>query len=199
MGRLVYRCACRCGLASGAHGSLYWSLATRVNRPRRPASSAAARLATTGSAAISFSALRPRVLALGQGALDQCVGQFGTRPRIKIRWLSTVRGRFGLAVGDTMAYATAGVAFGGVRTACMFWIVVPRNASTVDNKTRVGWTVGGGVEHMWTRNWTIALEGLFVDLGRKTRRPYRWANRLYKTTTFSNQAVVGRLKLNYKW
>jgi outer membrane immunogenic protein len=32
----------------------------------------------------------------------------------RISWLSTVRGRFGLAVGDTMAYMTAGVAFGGV-------------------------------------------------------------------------------------
>src|SRR3954469_18235065 len=33
----------------------------------------------------------------------------------QIRWLSTVRSRFGLAVGDTMVYATAGVAFGGVK------------------------------------------------------------------------------------
>src|SRR5215467_1660454 len=32
-----------------------------------------------------------------------------------IRWLSTTRARFGLAVGDTMAYMTAGLAVGGVK------------------------------------------------------------------------------------
>ena len=61
-----------------------------------------------------------------------------------------------------MVYATGGVAFGGVKSQHVF------DADTINsaNKTRVGWVVGGGVEHMWTRNWTIAMEGLFVDLGR---------------------------------
>jgi outer membrane immunogenic protein len=107
----------------------------------------------------------------------------------KIRWLSTVRGRFGLAVGDTMAYMTAGVAFGGVKNSVN---IFDTNYST--SKTRTGWTVGGGVEHMLSRNWTIGLEGLFVDLGRSTVEiddgsQYR----------FSNQAVIGRVKLNYKF
>src|SRR5215831_19195708 len=38
-----------------------------------------------------------------------------TAMQSQIRWLSTVRGRYGLAVGNTMAYATAGVAVGGVK------------------------------------------------------------------------------------
>ena len=83
----------------------------------------------------------------------------------KIRWLSTVRPRFGLAVGNTMAYVTGGVAFGGVKNSAdlgddTFAVSV--------SKTRVGWAIGGGIEHMWTRNFTIALEGLFVDLGKST-------------------------------
>jgi outer membrane immunogenic protein len=107
----------------------------------------------------------------------------------RINWLSTVRGRFGLAVGDTMAYMTAGVAFGGVK-----------NTLNIDgdtysqSKTKTGWTVGGGVEHMLSRNWTIGLEGLFVDLGKSSVRA---ANG--KTGHFQNQAVIGRLKLNYKF
>jgi outer membrane immunogenic protein len=106
-----------------------------------------------------------------------------------IRWLSTVRGRFGLAVGDTMAYATAGLAIGGVKSE-----VAPTPFySDTSNKTEVGWAVGGGVEHMLNRNWTIGLEGLFVDLGKST------AGRSEKTTRFSNQAVVGRVKVNYKF
>jgi outer membrane immunogenic protein len=120
----------------------------------------------------------------------------------KIRWLSTVRARFGLVVGDTMAYATGGVAFGGVRNSLLFGICsTPECLAQSQSKTRIGWTVGGGVEHMWNRNWSIALEGLFVDLGRSRVGgiPVGPNPAFTKTTTFSNQVVVGRLKLNYKW
>jgi outer membrane immunogenic protein len=114
----------------------------------------------------------------------------------QIRWLSTVRSRFGLAVGDTMVYATAGLAFGGVK-----------NSATIDardggfysqSKTKTGWTVGGGVEHMLNRNWTIGLEGLFVDLGSTTLLT-TCSDCSTKTTRFANQAVIGRVKLNYKF
>jgi outer membrane immunogenic protein len=110
--------------------------------------------------------------------------------RSQIRWLSTVRGRFGLAVGDTMAYATAGVAFGGVKNSLF-------DGTYSESKTRVGWAVGGGVEHMLNRNWTIGLEGLFVDLGRSHVN----FNVEGKSGNFrfSNQAVIGRVKLNYKF
>ena len=111
-----------------------------------------------------------------------------------VRWLATVRPRFGLAVGDTMAYVTAGVAFGGVKNSHTIFNEDPPKS---ESKTRVGWTVGGGVEHMWTRNVTIALEGLFVDLGRSSvSDPF---GNPFKTTRFSNQIVIDRFKMNYKW
>jgi outer membrane immunogenic protein len=116
----------------------------------------------------------------------------------KIEWLSTVRSRFGLAVGDTMVYTTAGVAFGGVKNS--LGLDAGPNGTKSESKTRVGWAVGGGVEHMWNRNWTIALEGLFVDLGKSSvnASPVLGGAR-FKTTRFSNQAVIGRVKLNYKF
>jgi hypothetical protein len=46
---------------------------------------------------------------------------------------------------------------------------------------------------MWNRNWTIGLETLFVDLGRYTTRKDNWTNH------FSNQAILTRFKLNYKF
>jgi outer membrane immunogenic protein len=110
----------------------------------------------------------------------------------QIRWLSTVRGRFGLAVGDTMAYATAGVAIGGVKNTVNLFGNTPYSSS----KTKAGWTVGGGIEHMLSRNWTIGLEGLFVDLGKTSVSS---GFNLAKTTKFSNQAIIGRVKLNYKF
>jgi outer membrane immunogenic protein len=108
----------------------------------------------------------------------------------RISWLSTVRGRFGLAMGNTMAYATAGVAFGGVKNN-----VNADNGDNSSNKTRTGWTAGGGLEHMLSRNWTIGLEALYVDLG-KSHVNVTSDN---KTGTFKNRAVIGRVKLNYKF
>jgi outer membrane immunogenic protein len=110
----------------------------------------------------------------------------------QVRWLSTMRGRFGLAVGHTMAYMTAGVAFGGVKNS--FNIRSEEGSSYSSSKTRVGWTVGGGVEHMLSRNWTIGLEGLFVDLGKSSV-----TSQFGKTGNFQNQAIIGRMKLNYKF
>ena len=117
---------------------------------------------------------------------------YDTALESRIRWLSTVRGRFGLAVGNTMAYMTAGVAIGGVKNAINL-LSSPYSGSS--STTKVGWTVGGGVEHMLNRNWTIGLEALFVDLGKSSVSTV--GN--FKTTRFSNQAVIGRVKLNYKF
>jgi outer membrane immunogenic protein len=108
----------------------------------------------------------------------------------QIRWLSTVRSRFGLAVGNTMAYVTAGLAVGGVKNTINLFGDTPYSSS----KTKVGWTVGGGVEHMLNRNWTIGLEALFVDLGSTSVTAPD-----FKTTKFQNQAIIGRVKLNYKF
>jgi len=92
--------------------------------------------------------------------------------------------------GINGVYATGGLAIGGVENKIRF----PTFTAYSDTKTRVGWTIGGGVEHMWTPNWTIGLEALFVDLGRANAD-----KTLGKTTKFSNQAVIGRVKLNYKF
>jgi outer membrane immunogenic protein len=125
----------------------------------------------------------------GRASVD-VVGYDALTYSSKIRWLSTVRGRFGLAVGDTMAYMTAGVAFGGVKNSVSFTDCC---ISYSNSKTKTGWTVGGGVEHMLSRNWTIGLEGLFVDLGKST------VDVDGDSFQFSNQAVIGRVKLNYKF
>jgi outer membrane immunogenic protein len=113
----------------------------------------------------------------------------------QIRWLSTVRTRFGLAVGDTMVYATGGVAFGGVKN----FQSIAEFGTYSQSKTKVGWAIGGGVEHMLSRNWTIGLEGLFVDLGSTSYRTSGSDASTTKSTKFNNQAVIGRVKLNYKF
>ena len=122
----------------------------------------------------------------------------GPTMRTSMDWLSTVRGRAGLAVGNTMVYMTGGLAIGRVHDG---FAANGFNSDSVAfknvTKTKVGWTVGGGVEHMLSQNWTVGVEALFVDLGNSTTNfNFDGTNKVAK---FSNQAGIGRLKLNYKW
>jgi outer membrane immunogenic protein len=123
-----------------------------------------------------------------RGASNGNDGRYGAN----ISWLSTIRGRMGLAIADTMVYWTGGLAIGGVKNTYSNGTGPDRDYS--NSRTRVGWAVGGGIEHMWNRNFTIALEGLFVDLGRYTGTCHDG-----KCSQFSNQAMIGRLKVNYKF
>ncbi|MEO6839838.1 MAG: outer membrane protein [Bradyrhizobium sp.] len=80
----------------------------------------------------------------------------------KIDWFGTVRGRVGVLVDPkVLLYATGGLAYGGVNTS---ETIAGASFSTTD--TRVGYTVGAGVEGAIGGNWTAKLEYLYVDLGR---------------------------------
>ncbi len=118
----------------------------------------------------------------------------------KIDWLSTIRGRMGLAVGNSMAYATGGLAIGGVKTSLDLTDGSDGIASTSHTNTRVGWTVGTGVDQMWGPHWIVGLEGLFVDLG-KSSNTYQAGKSPYSqaTITTRNQAFIGRFVASYKW
>jgi outer membrane immunogenic protein len=114
----------------------------------------------------------------------------------KINWLVTARARLGLAVGNALVYATGGLAVGGVENSVALPIFGV-GATTSESETRLGWVIGGGAEGMIARNWTVGLEGLFVDLGKGDPivplLGAPWQSR------FSNQAVIGRVKVNYKF
>jgi outer membrane immunogenic protein len=71
-------------------------------------------------------------------------------------WLSTVRGRAGYALDRFLVYGTGGAAFGNVRAN------FPNDP--VSSATKVGWTVGAGVEVALARNWSAKGEYLFVNL-----------------------------------
>jgi len=82
----------------------------------------------------------------------------------KLEWFGTVRGRVGvLATPQVLFYATGGLAYGEVKNTATVGLV-PVSFSNSD--TRVGYTVGAGVEGAIGGNWTAKLEYLWVDLGR---------------------------------
>ncbi|MGJ5082260.1 outer membrane protein [Bradyrhizobium sp. HKCCYLS3013] len=84
---------------------------------------------------------------------------------IRNDWFMTLRGRAGYAVDTTLFYVTGGLAVGNVKGS---WDLTSANGYTKTasaNETRVGWTVGAGVEHAFAPNWTVKAEYLYTDLG----------------------------------
>jgi outer membrane immunogenic protein len=78
--------------------------------------------------------------------------------RTKMDWFGTVRGRLGYAFDRVMPYITAGAAVGDVSARV--------GGGLSGSETRLGWTVGGGVEAAIWNNWTAKVEYLYVDLGK---------------------------------
>jgi outer membrane immunogenic protein len=76
-----------------------------------------------------------------------------------IRNLSTSRLRAGYAVdGNKLLYVTGGLAYGSVRAGI-------DGTALQDEKTRFGWTLGGGMEWALAPHWSLKAEYLHVDLG----------------------------------
>lgn len=81
----------------------------------------------------------------------------------------SIRGRLGVAWDRALIYATGGVAFGGFNTNVSLngfdAAGVPFFASSNRSNTRIGWTVGGGIQYAVTNNWSVRAEYRFTDFG----------------------------------
>jgi outer membrane immunogenic protein len=79
-------------------------------------------------------------------------------------WQASARGRIGYAMNRTLFYGTAGAAWTQLRSN-VSWITVigpPAILATSDTRTLTGVTVGAGVEHAVTDNFTLGLEGRYT-------------------------------------
>ncbi|KRE00670.1 hypothetical protein ASE61_19565 [Bosea sp. Root670] len=112
-------------------------------------------------------------------------------------YFGTVRVRLGYAIDRTLIYMTGGLAYGGLNT----------NPLTGNATSNAGWTIGGGVEYAFTNNWTIKVEGLYVDIG-AGRRTQSFVNpaggalpagTYTATTSGSGSAGLLRVGVNYKF
>jgi outer membrane immunogenic protein len=83
-------------------------------------------------------------------------------------WLSTVRGRVGIASGAWLYYATAGLAMARVNFSdqlCFPSAAMATCNTASSSGTRDGWVAGGGVEWKIGPAWSTKLEYLYVDFG----------------------------------
>ena len=87
-----------------------------------------------------------------------------------VDYLGTVRGRVGfLATPTLLAFGAGGLAYGGVDSSASLFQVgdngfVGFGAGRFSD-TRVGWTAGGGLEWMFSPNWSAKAEYAYYDLG----------------------------------
>ena len=97
----------------------------------------------------------------------------------RLNWFGTVRDRIGPAITPTiLAYMIGGLAFGEVSVSDTISgtnligpqgvngvTIVPVTGTLGNNTTKVGWTIGGGIEGTRWKNWTGKIEYLYVNLG----------------------------------
>ena len=86
----------------------------------------------------------------------------------KLEWFGTVRGRIGYAIGDRgtwLPYVTGGLAYGETKISGSGTLLGGTTVAFSQSDTRVGWTVGAGIEWAFADRWSAKLEYLFMDLG----------------------------------
>jgi outer membrane immunogenic protein len=98
------------------------------------------------------------------------------RQYTKIDMFGTARVRAGYAMGNFMPFITGGLAFARAQSgeicpdgATGGWCLPSRHGAYDLSETRWigGWTIGGGVEAAFNRNWTLRAEYLYVDFGKE--------------------------------
>lgn len=137
----------------------------------------------------------------------------------KLEWFGTLRGRIGPTITPTvLAYVTGGLAYGEVsttNTVAGFNQLGPQGVnvppafaavagSSSSRSTRVGWTVGAGVEGVVSGNWTAKIEYLYVDLGHVSGSfvtPIIAPGGAFVTSSYRSHITdnIVRVGLNYKF
>jgi outer membrane immunogenic protein len=110
----------------------------------------------------------------------------------EVRWLSSFRGRLGWAMGDTLFYATGGLAAAHFNSG---WFRIGGPARAQFDKTQIGWAAGGGIEKILSRNWSARAEFLHYGLGKSSHGSTTGGT---YSTAFRHDVSVVRLGLNFR-
>jgi outer membrane immunogenic protein len=119
--------------------------------------------------------------------------------------VGTLRGRIGIApdgASNWLVYLSGGLAYGKVdHSVTQFCNLFCGETLIFSNsKTRVGWTVGGGVEVALNPSWSVGAEYLYMDLGTDTlNSPGNGLDIPATTVSFHGRSNIGRLRVNYKF
>jgi outer membrane immunogenic protein len=132
----------------------------------------------------------------------------------RLDYIGTVRGRIGWLFTPTLlAYGTGGLAYGGANlTSAQVTSELGFNTGfggSTFSDTRVGWTVGGGLEWLFLPNWSAKAEYLYYDLG-SVRTPgvlavgtfagaFDWGYVASTRTRFNGNIVRVGVNYHFNW
>ncbi|CAN7349784.1 outer membrane beta-barrel protein [Bosea sp. LjRoot9] len=116
-------------------------------------------------------------------------------PEKTVDWFATGRGRIGYAFDNLLVYATAGLTYSSLKS---------ENCTTGKCDTnKIGYVGGAGVEYAFTPNWTVRVEGLYVNLGKASAGAIGTdaSGRVYtgSATKIDNDIALVRAGVNYKF
>ena len=142
----------------------------------------------------------------GSGSFNTAPGDVNWAIENRLDWFGTVRGRAGIAVNNFLFYATGGAAFGQSKGDLVVTNVIPCclvTAVASAKENHVGWAAGGGIEWMYSRNWSVKAEYLHVDLG---TADYHFVGTTFVGTPHTTDSFLGdftfnvvRAGLNYRF
>ena len=114
----------------------------------------------------------------------------------ELKSFGTVRGRLGYAFGQWLPYVTGGWAWGRNELTVYAF---DDNLITSDTRTHSGWTVGAGLEYLITRNWSVKVEYLYLDLGTETYNNVAFFDAAFPGADLDLKLHTVRLGMNYKF
>ena len=96
-------------------------------------------------------------------AFDEAPFDPTTTSTLREKWFDTLRGRVGYAWDRVLIFGTGGGAFAGTTLdVCTITAVCAS-----DSQIRTGWVAGGGIEFSFWDNFSLKVEYLHADFGRK--------------------------------
>jgi len=113
----------------------------------------------------STAGIFPFPSTLPGGLLGPPTLTFTATTDISTDWLATVRPRLGVAAGNALFYATGGLALTNEKVNQLSGVLNGAILSASISETRIGWAAGGGIEYMFSPNWTVRAEYLHLDFG----------------------------------
>jgi outer membrane immunogenic protein len=88
---------------------------------------------------------------------------------VSSKWLSTIRGRVGVAHEQLLFFATGGLAIADLSFSDFVFFPFSGTANAASSSGAVtGWTAGGGAEWFFMPQWSLKAEYLYVDFGAKS-------------------------------
>jgi outer membrane immunogenic protein len=107
---------------------------------------------------------------------------------LKINSFGSVTGRAGFALDAALIYAKGGFAWANRKDT----VSVPGLGAFSDSQSHTGYTLGGGLEYLFTPNWSAKGEYMYTSLGSKT---YNLGGDLFDSGTIDFHTI--KVGVNY--